>query len=580
MDNARKGNEVMPLIPLNIPPGVYKNGTDLQASGRWADAHMVRWHEGTMQPHGGYRNRNDNTTPYPVRGLLGWKSNTGARYVAGGTYEKLYVWLPNGTRYDITPSGFTSGRVDSTSLIGYGSGYYGTSTYGTARSMSGDTNAILQPVTSWTLSTWGENLICNTADDGKVYEWSLATGTPAALLTNAPASIRAIIVSDERFLFCFKSREVYWSDQENNNTFTASATNQAGQITLQTSGQIVCAEKIRGGILILTTDDAHASQYIGQPFVHSIQRVGTNCGIISNQASVALDLGIVWMGELGFFRFSGGQVQEIPCELSDFVFSNLNTSQQSKCCAVANASFNEVLFFYPSSNSTENDSYASWNYSTGTWSLGSMGRTSGIDVGTYSLPQYTTSEFIIKLADVGPFGFAVGQILTGQTSTATAEILAVDASGSQGLISVKMLTGTFQAEAINNHDTPILHASLFFAGTIESFGHYLQEHETGSSYAFIEAPFVESGPIQIANGDQIMAVSEVIPDEKTLGSVRANFKTRLYPTGAETDHGTVTLANPTSVRFQGREVRMRLTNASNDWRVGTMRLNAVPGGKR
>ena len=52
----------------------------------------------------------------------------------------------------------------------------------------------------------------------------------------------------KRFLWAFQSREVYWSDQENNNTWTASATNQAGQITLQTTGQIVCAEKIRGGI--------------------------------------------------------------------------------------------------------------------------------------------------------------------------------------------------------------------------------------------------------------------------------------------------------------------------------------------
>ena len=225
--------------------GSLQNGTDLQASGRWADANLVRWHEGTMQPFGGWRNRSDNAVPYPIRGLLGWKSNTGARYVVGGTYEKLYVWLPNGSRFDITPTSFTTGRVDATSLVGYGSGFYGTSTYGTARSMSGDSNAILQPVTSWTLSTFGENLIANSPDDGKVYEWSLSTSATAQLLSNAPTSIRAICVDNERFLWAFQSREVYWSDQENNNTWTASATNQAGQITLQTTGQIVCAEKIR-----------------------------------------------------------------------------------------------------------------------------------------------------------------------------------------------------------------------------------------------------------------------------------------------------------------------------------------------
>ena len=52
--------------------------------------------------------------------------------------------------------------------------------------MSGDSNAILQPVTSWTLSTFGENLIANSPDDGKVYEWSLSTSATAQLLSKRP----------------------------------------------------------------------------------------------------------------------------------------------------------------------------------------------------------------------------------------------------------------------------------------------------------------------------------------------------------------------------------------------------------
>jgi len=28
----------MPLLPLDIPAGVYRNGTDYQSSGRWRDA--------------------------------------------------------------------------------------------------------------------------------------------------------------------------------------------------------------------------------------------------------------------------------------------------------------------------------------------------------------------------------------------------------------------------------------------------------------------------------------------------------------------------------------------------------------
>ena len=89
------------------------------------------------------------------------------------------------------------------------------------------------------------------------------------------------------------------------------------------------------------------------------------------------------------------------------------------------------------------------------------------------------------------------------------------------------------------------------------------------------------GPVELGNGDNLMVARELIPDEKNQGDVTATFKTRLYPNGTETSHGPFTMANPTSVRFQGRQVSMRIDAAQNsDWRVGTMRLDAVAGGKR
>jgi len=78
-----------------------------------------------------------------------------------------------------------------------------------------------------------------------------------------------------------------------------------------------------------------------------------------------------------------------------------------------------------------------------------------------------------------------------------------------------------------------------------------------------------------------MNVVELIPDEKTLGDVTAKFKTRFYPTAAETTYGPFTMSNPTSVRFQGRQVRMRVEgNTASDWRVGIMRLDTRQGGRR
>ena len=49
----------MPLVPLQLPPGVYRNGTDMQAAGRWRDASLVRWADGTMRPVAGWEARFD-----------------------------------------------------------------------------------------------------------------------------------------------------------------------------------------------------------------------------------------------------------------------------------------------------------------------------------------------------------------------------------------------------------------------------------------------------------------------------------------------------------------------------------------
>ena len=111
-------------------------------------------------------------------------------------------------------------------------------------------------------------------------------------------------------------------------------------------------------------------------------------------------------------------------------------------------------------------------------------------------------------------------------------------------------------------------------------GGVVYEHEVGQSYDTAK-PFAETGPIALGAGDRIMQVTEVIPDEKTQGDVNLIFKSRNYPNAAETSHGTFSTSNPTSVRFQGRQIRMKVeTNQNADWRVGVMRLDAKQGGKR
>ena len=88
-------------------------------------------------------------------------------------------------------------------------------------------------------------------------------------------------------------------------------------------------------------------------------------------------------------------------------------------------------------------------------------------------------------------------------------------------------------------------------------------------------------PISIGNGDNVVKVTEVIPDELTQGDVDLKFKTRFYPNATETTHGPFNPSNPTSLRFTGRQMRMRVEgDQPTAWRVGTMRLETKAGGRR
>ena len=493
----------MTLIPISIPPGVFRNGTELQSTGRWYDVNLVRWTEGAMEPIGGWEVRPISVLTGKARSLLTWKTNGSVRLMAAGTSSKLYAVTQSNVLVDITPVSFTAGSDDASTGAGYGIGTYGGGFYGTPRPDSGSVTA----ATTWSLDTWGEYLVGCATSDGKLYEWQLDYSTPtkAAVITNAPTNCIGLLVTAERSLFALGAsgdgRKVAWSDLENNTIWTPSSTNLAGSIILQTSGRIITAKRVRGQNLIITDIDAHTLTYVGQPFVYQAEIAGRACGAASANCVAVLDNMAVWMGQKGFHVYDG-YVKPLPCEVYDYVFNNINTNQISKVYAVNNAQYNEVWWFYPSAGSNENDSYVSWDYVENHWTIGTLARTAGTDRSVFRNP---------------------------------------------------IMIGT---------------------------DNFIYDHEVGLNYSGA-LPYAETGPFQIGNGDQVLYINEMIPDERNQGSVSATFKTRYYPTSAETSYGPYSLTQPTSVRFNGRQIKMRVTTTTpSDWRVGTQRLNAIPGGRR
>jgi hypothetical protein len=145
-------------------------------------------------------------------------------------------------------------------------------------------------------------------------------------------------------------------------------------------------------------------------------------------------------------------------------------------------------------------------------------------------------------------------------------------------VSYNYVTGVWAIGALSRTcgvDRGVFNAPIWFDATGQGY-----DHETGQNRGGA-AVFAESGPLSIGAGDQVMSVLRLVPDEGTQGGVTATFKARFYPNAVETSYGPYTMAAPTNVRFTGRQVKMRLDGvAATDWRVGTMRVDAVARGLR
>lgn len=495
----------MALIPLQIPAGIKSNGTDYENSNRWIDANLVRWIDNSLRPVGGWRSKWDcsaNVTAAP-RAIHAWVTNTVETQTAIGTCNELLYVTAGGIVYDITPAGFTTGDESAVINTGYGGTFYGTSNYGVERPSLGT----YQEADTWTLDNWGSYLVACSTSDGKIYEWQGVPATPAQVITNAPTNNKAILVTQERFLMALASggnpRKIAWCDREDNTTWTPTATNEAGDIELQTSGEIITGVRLRGRTLILTNIDAHIASYQGAPYVYGFERVGTSCGCVSRHAAINVGVGAYWMGRETFHYYDGSTVQQMPCDVADAVFGGMNSNQISKVFGVHNSEYGEVWWFYPSESSLECDSYVAYDYREGHWEIGRIDRTCGYDQGVFTNPIWVS-------------------------------------------------------------DTGIAY-----------------EHELHGVNHGGAVPYAETAPISIGNGDQVMVVTGLIPDEKTQGDVQVKFKTRFHPNDVEREYGAYTMNNPTSVRFTGRQIRMRIEATGNaDFKVGVMRIEAKAGGRR
>ena len=292
------------------------------------------------------------------------------------------------------------GPATAVPQIGWGAGPWSTNTWGV-----GGTST--EPMRLWSQSNFGENLIFGYRG-GVIYQWAAAstvTSRGVAISTLAGASAVPLIqnyllVSDSsRFVFAFGANAygdtvqnpmlIRWSDQESVVNWTPSATNQAGEVLLSHGSEIITALQARQEVLVFTDSTMYSLQYVGTPVIWSVQLLGDNISIASQNAA-ALASGVTyWMGVDKFYKYDG-RVQTLRCDLRQYIYNDINLSQSKQIFAGTNEGFNEVWFFYCSKNSVLIDKYVIYNYVEDVWSYGTMRRSAWLDSGIRDYPMAAT----------------------------------------------------------------------------------------------------------------------------------------------------------------------------------------------
>ena len=469
-----------------------------------------------------------------------------------------------------TTSGTGSAQIDpyvivgptfQTSNFGWGTSYWGDSTWGTARTT---TSVVLDPGL-WSLDNFGQ-ILTATIINGKTFTWDAgavgARDTRATVMANAPTKTRLTQVSDrDRHVFHFGTETtigdpttqdpmfIRFSDQENFNTYQPTATNTAGTFRLDKGNVIVGAVSGKDYTLVLTDSSAYVIQYVGPPFTFSVRQVGTNCGLIGQNALSYSNGVVFWMsGEGGFFMYDG-TVKMLPCLVEDFVFTNtgnnlgVNYSSSQLVYCEHNTLYNEINWFYPKAGSTQIDRLVTYNYGEDCWTTSSLARSSYADQGVFNLPyatdygSTTTPNFPIQ-GITNKYG----------ASTYYAQETGTDQINSSGTTSIDafILSGDFEITNNNN---------------IADF--------TG-------------------DGEYIMSVKRFIPDFKILtGNSKITLYLNDYPseTAVSSSLGPFTISTTTDkidTRARARFVSIQIANdaVGETWRYGTLRLDARPDGRR
>ena len=490
---------------------------------------------------------NASTTTIVLTSVVNFPS-TGTNHIQIGSEEMSYTGISGNTLTGVTRGarGTTAASHSDGATITNTSDFVA---WGEAA--SGD--LVIDPGL-WSIDNFGGKIIA-LIHNAQVFEWdanaSNATATRATIISGAPTASRDMIVSTpDRHLVFFGTETtigtpstqdemfIRFSNQEDINTYTPTATNTAGTQRLADGSRIMGAVRGRDAIYVWTDTALFTQRFIGPPFTFGFAQVGTNCGLIGQNAAVEVDGAAYWFSENGFFKYAGA-LQSIPCLVEDFVFNDLNTTANQLINAGLNNLFGEINWFYCSSGATVIDRCVTYNYIESTpsrpvWTTSTLDRTTWQDSAVFGKPHATD----------------------------------------------------YDADSNNSYDV---------VGNTDGCTIYY-EHETGTDQVTTTATTaitsnIESGDFDISqggDGEFFAKIRRFIPDfVSQTGNTQITLQLRNYSNDSQSSSalGPFTVTSSTTkvdTRARARAIALKIANtaAQQNWKLGGFRLDIQPDGRR
>lgn len=461
----------------------------------------------------------------------------------------------------VTLSSLLTNVNDDTSYVGgWGGGAWGAGPWGSGRASENPTAM----ATRWSADSFGSDLVANRRG-GAVYYWAYNSGSgassrmitlqayAAAIASPAnPAWIPVVcnsvlVAATNSAVLAFGCNQsntsttldpmfVRWSDSSNPVDWEPKVTNAAGGIRLSAGSQIVTAVRTRNDILIFTDTAVYSMQYVGGDLVYSFQVLYEATSIASPTAVVVHNGVAYWMSKDKFYAYDGS-LTILPCTVRAKVFGELNLRFTDSICAGVNPEFNEITWFYPNYNSSNNNTYVTYNFIDQVWYFGTMQR---------SVWQNQTYR---------------GQPYAAAWSTTTNE---------WGEL---RYTSQIVVHEVGTDDLTLTNPTAI-------------------------SSFIESADFDIGEGHHYGIATKMIPDVRFDGSVGANsvLTLTLYP---RTEPGADYAAEPTNaviersltvdrftrqidIRLRGRQLKIRLESTGQGvaWKLGTPRIDLRQDGRR